>query len=174
MANFDHIHFSAQSDKALADAVNKTESGGKVWAKAIDSMFADGIRAVMLAGEKSGGNPKLREHCRMIVIKGLSADDRSYLDKPVESVDPDKLEGFKMKRKEVQQKVGAYIGYIQRKLTARETAGEKREPRKPRTLEVRIAETCRELIDAIQKSDAPQFDADKVLQNLRAVCTLVS
>ena len=64
--------------------------------------------------------------------------------------------------------------YIQRKLAAREQGSNKREPRKPRTLEVRIAETCRELIDAIQKSDAPQFDADKVLQNLRAVCTLVS
>lgn len=165
-----NIHFSAATDKALVDAVSKTESGGKVWAKAIDGLFADGIRAAMLAGEKSGGNPKLREHCRVLVIKGLSADDRSYLEKPAEGLD----DAAKMKRKEVQQKVGAYIGYIQRKLSAREQGSNKREPRKPRTLEVRIAETCRELIDAIQKSDAPQFDADKVLQNLRAVCTLVS
>ena len=169
-----NIHFSAATDKALVDAVSKTESGGKVWSKAIDGMYADGVRAAMLAGEKSGGNPKLREHCRVLVIKGLSADDRGYLEKSVESVDPANLDTFKMKRKEVQQKVGAYIGYIQRKLSAREQGSNKREPRKPRTLEVRIAETCRELIDAIQKSDAPQFDADKVLQNLRAVCTLVS
>jgi len=169
---------SAGTEKALTSAVSNSEKSGKGWGIANDALWADGVRAAMLETAKNGGVEKLRERVKVLITKGLDKVYQDAMALPAEAMPPKDSTApadvkLRADRKEGQQRQGRYLAHVRALLHTRDFPPVK-EAKQARTVEARIAETCRDLIDAIQKADAPQFDADKVLQNLRAVCTLVS
>ena len=172
------VTLSAASEKAVTSAVSSAEKSGKGWGAAGDALWADGIRAVHLETAKNGGIEKLREKVKALITKGLDKVYQDAMGLPSEAMPPKDSTApadvkLRADRKEGQQRQGRYLAHIRAMLHKREFPPVKG-AKVTRTLEARIFETCGDLIDAIQKSDAPQFDADKVLQNLRAVRTLVS
>lgn len=172
------VTLSANSERALTSAVSAAEKSGKGWGAAQDSLWADGIRASMLETGKNGGNEKLRERVKVLITKGLDKVYQDAMGLPSEAMPPKDSTApadvkLRADRKEGQQRQGRYLALIRSALHKREFPPVKT-PKQARTLEVRLVAEWQDQIDAIRKADAPTFDVDKVIANLKACCNLLA
>ena len=182
MANSLKLHnditLSARTEKAITSAVSNAEKTGKGWGEATDSLWGDGVRAAHLEIAKNGGSEKLRERVKVLVRNGLDKVYRDAMSLPTEAMPPkDSTTPADVKlradRKEGQNREGRYVSHIRAMLHKREFPPVKT-PKQTRTLEVRLVAEWQDQIDAIRKADAPTFDVDKVIANLKACCNLVA
>lgn len=146
---------------AITDAVKVSNQAENKWVKATDLLISRGITAAMLAPEKSGGNPELRDATKHAIVAGFTSADQSLLAKEPKSLD----DAAKKAKKELQQKVGSLVGHIQRLLRDRE---DKPEGEEVTDIE-RIQKALSEVVKKIQKLENVTFDVVDIVKRLNSV-----
>lgn len=108
-----NITLNKTSSAYLANAVGNDEKGSKLWVKAADAFFADGVRAEHIATAKSGGVQDVYDFVTASIITGYNVRWKKLLAGDVKAMsDVDKAE-----RKVAQQRLGTYRARLQQYLT---------------------------------------------------------
>lgn len=134
---------------SIVDAVKAERGSTRQWLKVTDNLQADGIKAHMIATEKKGGKPEVREAVRDAVIMGFTATEQALLGKEAKSLD----ETEKASKRYIQQQVGSMLGHIERLLKKAEAKQEDGAPKQATTKWSRAQDFLRKLIDDIQEAD---------------------
>jgi hypothetical protein len=107
------ITLNKSSSAYLANAVSNDEKGSKLWVKAAEAFFADGIRAEHIATSKAGGMQDVYEFITASIIAGYNVKWKKLLAGDVKAMsDVDKAE-----RRVAQQRLGTYRARLQKYLT---------------------------------------------------------
>ena len=139
---------STSSRSAIVDAVKSEQSSSRKWLKVVDNLHADGITAQLIATEKKGGNPELRESVREAVVAGFTPAQQALLAKEGKSLS----DAEKVEKRYTQQQVGSMLGHIERLLAKAEKAGSD-VVKQATTQWSRAQDFLDKLITAIQNAD---------------------
>ena len=108
-----NITLNKTSSGYLATAVGNDEKGGRLWVKAAESFYADGIRAEHIATSKAGGLQEVYDFVTAAIIAGYNATWRKLLAGDVKAMS----EADKAERRVAQQRLGTYRARLQKYLT---------------------------------------------------------
>ena len=108
------FNLNKTSGAYIADAVKLDISNGNKWVVASEALYADGIRADMIATEKLGGVQAVYDFVTEYIIAGYPKSDQTLIRTDVKSLD----DVQKAKRKELQQRLGPYRKRLQKYLIA--------------------------------------------------------
>lgn len=148
------FNLNKTSGAYIADAVKLDISNGNKWVVASEALFADGVRADMIATEKKGGVQAVYDFVTESIIAGYHKNDQALIRTDVKSLDDNQ----KKARKEAQQRLGTYRARLQKYLAdlavkAGEVEPAEKEEKTP-AQKIRIAlETA---LKVIQGDDNPQ------------------
>lgn len=159
------LSISSASRSAIIDAVSAERTSTRQWVKVTDNLQADGIKASMIATEKHGGNPELREQVRGVVMLGFTKAEQALLaseSKTLSDVD-------KATKRHTQQQVGSMLGHIERLLAKAESKADNA-PKPPTTKWSRFQDQLDKMVSAVQDNEgATGLDAPAALKALKLV-----
>ena len=159
------VKLSATSLKLTTDVIKGDMQVGNKWVKLSDSYRAEGVTSAMLETEKKGGSTDLRDQVKGAIVLAFTEADRALL-----ATDTKALEDVKkLQKKEVQQKIGAYLSKIQSHIKGAEKAEEEGEESAPKTEVQRIHAELDKAIARMQKLDNPSFDVTEAVKRIKAV-----
>lgn len=160
------VKLSASALKLTTDVVKGDMQIGNKWVKLSDTYRAEGVTSAMLETEKKGGSDDLRDQVKGAIVLSFTEADRALL-----ATDTKALEDIKkLEKKEVQQKIGAYLSKIQTHIKNAEKAeDEDSDSNAPKTEVQRIHEALDKAIAKMQKLDAPTFDVTDAVKRIKAV-----
>lgn len=159
------VKLSASALKLTTDVVKGDMQIGNKWVKLSDTYRAEGVTSAMLETEKKGGSTDLRDQVKGAIVLSFSEADRALL-----ATDTKALEDIKkLEKKEVQQKIGAYLSKIQSHIKGAEKAEEEGEESAPKTEVQRIHAELDKAIARMQKLDKPSFDVTEAVKRIKAV-----
>lgn len=160
----ENVAISTAVSKAVSAAIQSQETAGKKWVTVIDQCKAEGITPASLAPKGQH-----REPMKVVIVGAFPKADQELLAKQPATLS----EGEKANRRELQQKVGMYVSYIQKKLKPRQPTGASHR----RTLLQRITDEWKaqiKSIEAAQNSEADlDFDGDAVIRALQKMIAAV-
>ena len=160
------IKLSASALKLTTDVVKGDMQIGNKWVKLCDTYRAEGVTSAMLETEKKGGSTDLRDQVKSAIVLSFTEGDRALLATDTKALD----DTNKMLKKEVQQKIGAYLSKIQSHIRkAEEAENEDGEGSAPKTEVQRIHELLDKAIAKMQKLDAPTFDVTEAVKRIKAI-----
>ena len=159
------IKLSASALKLTTDVVKGDMQIGNEWVKLSDTYRAEGVTSAMLETEKKGGSTDLRDQVKSAIVLSFTEGDRALLATDTKALD----DTNKMLKKEVQQKIGAYLSKIQSHIRGAEKAEEEGEDSVAKTEVQRIHELLDKAIAKMQKLDAPTFDVTEAVKRIKAV-----
>jgi len=96
---------NATTLKTLSAAISASESGSGKLIKAADLLYADGLRAPMLGKD---GDISALESVKAAIVAGFTKEEQALLASDIKLL----ADELKPKRKETQQKIGAYVAKI--------------------------------------------------------------
>jgi len=154
----ENVALSAAVSKAVSAAIQSQESAGKKWVAVVDQCKAEGITPDSLAPKGQH-----REPMKAVIVGAFSKAEQELLAKLPATLS----EGEKIERRTLQQKVGMYVNYIQKKLKPKQTTGASHR----RTLVERLSDEWKAQITAIENAQKGEsdlaFDGDIVIKTLR-------
>lgn len=160
------IKLSASALKLTTDVIKGDMQIGNKWVKLSDSYRAEGITAAMLETGKKGGSDDLRDQVKSAIVLAFTDAERKLLASDTKVLD----KNDKTEKKEVQQKIGAYLSKIQTHIANAEKAeSEDGESDAPKTEVQRIHALLDKAVTKLQKLDAPAFDVTEAVKRLNAV-----
>ena len=159
------VKLSASALKLTTDIVKGDMQIGNKWVKLSDTYRAEGVTSAMLETEKKGGSTDLRDQVKSAIVLSFTEGDRALLATDTKALD----DTNKMLKKEVQQKIGAYLSKIQSHIRGAEKAEEDDEGNAPKTEVQRIHELLDKAIAKMQKLDAPTFDVTEAVKRIKAI-----
>mgnify|MGYP003340439806 FL=1 len=159
------VKLSAASLKLTTDIVKGDMQIGNKWVKLSDSYRAEGVTSAMLETSKKGGSDDLREQVKGAIVLAFTDDDKKLLASDTKTLgDVDK-----MLKKEIQQRVGAYLAKIQAHIAKAEKAEAEGEDSATKTPIQRIHEMLDKAVSKMQKLDAPAFDVNDAIKRINSV-----
>ena len=162
------FNLNKTSGAYIADAVKLDISNGNKWVVASEALFADGIRADMIATEKKGGVQAVYDFVTESIIAGYHKNDQALIRTDVKSLD----DVQKAKRKELQQRLGTYRNRLQKYLTelAIESGEVIVEDKAEKTPVEKIRIALETAIKVIQGDDNPQgYDPVDLTKRINAM-----
>ena len=141
---------NATTLKTLSAAISASEAGTGKLVKAADLLYADGLRATMFGKD---GDVGAIDSVKAAIVAGFTKEEQALLASDIKLL----VEELKPKRKQTQQKIGAYVakikGYIAKFDAVTDT-----EPTKKTELQM-IHEAIDRAIVKLQKMEGAQgFD----------------
>lgn len=134
---------------AIVEVISSDLATNKRWVKAVDALRADGIMSHMIATEKKGGKPEIREAVRDAVVMGFSKAEQALLAKDPKSLD----DSEKANKRYVSQQVGSKLGEVERRLAKAEALADGGVVKQATTEWSRAQDFLTKLMDKIQDSD---------------------
>lgn len=161
-----NVKLSASALKLTTDVIKGDMQIGNKWVKLSDSYRAEGVTSAMLETGKKGGSDDLREQVKSAIVLAFTDAERKLLASDTKTLD----KGDKAEKKEVQQKIGAYLSKIQDHIAKaeKEENGEG-EGNAPKTEIQRIHELLDKAVSKMQKLDAPAFDVTESVKRINSV-----
>ena len=159
------VKLSASALKLTTDIVKGDMQIGNKWVKLSDSYRAEGVSASMLETSEKGGSDDLRDQVKGAIVLAFNEDDKKLLASDTKTLgDVDK-----MLKKEIQQRVGAYLAKIQAHIAKAEKAEAEGEDSVTKTPIQRIHADIDKAITKMQKLENAPFDVTEAVKRLNSV-----
>lgn len=159
------VVLSADTRKALVEALKAEDLAGKKWVKSADSLRADGVTYVMLGKDKEGGIPAVKNQVKTVIISTFSDADQKLLATDTKALD----DMGKFQKRDLQQTIGKKMSKIVQHLKPKVERG----PITRKALEDKLSEAWTEQIEMLQKAEDVHFDTVAVQRMLKELIDLV-